>query len=179
MKTQNIEKWLEELMGDKLYQGKKIEFAVTHIKDKIRNEWGNKIGKLKEMHEINRDATLVGRYEKSEPYFVGLYNGMEYAVAMMEERNPVFEDIKRLTLWQKIHKWYMEKVWKPQTTAEQITGSNEKSLLTSQKDSFIRKVENMKEDDRPEITKWLISEDYTKGYNRAIDDILAKLKELK
>lgn len=30
---------------------------------------------------------------------------------------------------------------------------------------------HMKEDDRKEITKWLISKDYTRGYNRALEDI--------
>lgn len=35
-----------------------------------------------------------------------------------------------------------------------------------------------KDDDRPEITEWLISKDYTKGKNDAIDEMRKKLTKL-
>ena len=41
-------------------------------------------------------------------------------------------------------------------------------------------VEGLKEDDRPEITEWMISKDWTKGYNKALSDVkqlLTKSKE--
>lgn len=41
------------------------------------------------------------------------------------------------------------------------------------------RIEWMKEDDRPEITEWLRSKDYTKGYNQALDDLLHKRLEQK
>lgn len=76
---------------------------------------------------------------------------------------------KQTTLKEKIYNFLEYFEMEPKSSYEKFTNT----ILS------LKEEENMKEDDRPEITEWLISEDYTKGYNRAIDDILAKLKELK
>jgi hypothetical protein len=52
-----------------------------------------------------------------------------------------------------------------------------RSLLSSSKAQWVKEVreeiENRKQDDRPEITEWLVSKDHTKGFNQALDDILS------
>jgi len=43
-------------------------------------------------------------------------------------------------------------------------------------DGLREDIESLKMDDRPEIQKWLISKDYTKGFNDAISRVLALIR---
>lgn len=151
-----IDKWLDGLMGETLYQGKKTEFTATHIKDKIRNEWGNKIDKLKEMHKVNRDATLVGTYAKS----MDIKNKIT-AVMVDTHRSIIGED--GLTVWD---------------FAELRDSLTE--LFTLQEDSFRRKVEWLigeDEETQHGPQRWVDAKAAIRNKFRA--ELRAKLKELK
>ena len=60
----------------------------------------NKINKIKQIKELQKQNIENNKYNE---YMVGVYNGIEIALAMLENREPVFVDvIKESTTIEKI-----------------------------------------------------------------------------
>lgn len=59
-----------------------------------------------------------------------------------------------------------------------LSGKDVRQLLSDARKEVIKRIESMPDKDvRPEITVWLEPKEYCLGYNKALQDVLATLKE--
>ena len=108
------------------YDGHKVQPPINMLDAKLKQPEFKSvpIAKLRELVEIQgRDGTW-----NYDPYFHGMYNGMEVMLAVLEDREPVFRGAPK--------KWLSKKEW------QGLTDEEVKILATQGRTDFSRPVYN-------------------------------------
>jgi len=106
------------------YDGEQVQTAINALRARLAQPKQEPVVKLKELLEVQgRDGTW-----NYDPYFHGMYNGMEVMLAVLENREPVFRGAPK--------KWLSKKEW------QGLTDEEVKILATQGRTDFSRPVYN-------------------------------------
>ena len=102
------------------YDGEQVQTAIDALRARLAQPKQEPVVKLKELLEVQgRDGTW-----NYDPYFHGMYNGMEVMLAVLENREPVFRGAPK--------KWLSKKEW------QGLTDEEVKILATQGRTDFSR-----------------------------------------
>lgn len=66
------------------------DMARNEVKEELQEEYNKKLQAVEDTKDIQAMST-----DETDPYMVGLYNGLELACAIIANRDPDFADIKK------------------------------------------------------------------------------------